>query len=67
MTSRLDDGATVTINPGGNLTINRNLMAGQGVGGTLIVNGGTCQVNGASLERAGSGIQVKNGGTLTQY
>jgi hypothetical protein len=61
------DGATATINPGGNLTIVHNLIAGQGVGGTLIVNGGTCQVNGGSLQRPGSGIQVKNGGTLTQY
>jgi PKD repeat protein len=61
------DGATVTVNSTGNLTISRNLADGQGVGGTLIVNGGTCQVNGVSLQRLGSGIQVKNGGTLTQY
>jgi PKD repeat protein len=61
------DGATVTVNPAGNLTIGHNLADGQGAGGTLIVNGGTCQVNGVSLQRIGSGIQVKNGGTLTQY
>jgi hypothetical protein len=61
------DGAIVTINAGGNLTIGHNLIDGQGIGGTLIVNGGNCQVNGASLQRTGSGIQVKNGGTLTQY
>jgi PKD repeat protein len=64
---QISDGATVTVNPTGNLTIGHNLADGQGVGGTLIVNGGVCQVNGASLQRTGSGIQVKNGGTLTQY
>jgi hypothetical protein len=63
----ISDGATVTVNPTGNFTIGRNLLAGQGTGGTLIVNGGTCQINGTTLERLGSGIQVKNGGTLTQY
>jgi PKD repeat protein len=60
------DGATVTVNPGGNLTVVHNLADGQGAGGTLIVYG-NCQVNGAALQRAGSGIQVKSGGTLTQY
>jgi hypothetical protein len=60
------DGATVTVNSTGNLTINRYLADGQGAGGMLIVYG-TCQVNGASLQRMGSGIQVKNGGTLMQY
>jgi hypothetical protein len=63
---QISDNATVTINPGGNLTINHNLADGQGSAGTLIVYG-TCQVNGTTLQRAGSGIQVKNGGTLTQY
>jgi PKD repeat protein len=60
------DGTTVTVNPGGNLTIGHNLADGQGAGGTLIIYG-NCQVNGAALQRAGSGIQVKSGGTLTQY
>ena len=61
------DGATVNVNAGGSLTINHDLLAGQGIGGTLIVNGGTCVINGEALQRPGSGIQVKNGGTLTQY
>jgi PKD repeat protein len=61
------DGATVTINPGGNLTINHNLMAGQGIGGILIVDGGTCQVNGGSLHRPGSGVLIKSGGLFNQY
>lgn len=61
------DGGTVSVNAGGNLTVNNDLMAGQGTGGTLIVNGGTCTVHGDALQRSGSGIQVKNGGTLTQY
>jgi PKD repeat protein len=63
---QISDGATVTVNPGGNLTIGHNLADGQGAGGTLIVYG-NCQVNGALLQRLGSGVQVKNGGTLTQY
>jgi hypothetical protein len=61
------DGATVTVIAGGNLTINNDLLTGQGTGGTLVVNGGNCVINGDALQRAGSGIQVKNGGTLTQY
>jgi hypothetical protein len=61
------DGATVTVIAGGNLTINNDLLTGQGTGGTLIVNGGNCVINGDALQRQGSGIQVMNGGTLTQY
>lgn len=64
---QISDNATVTVNPGGNLTISHNLADGQGAGGTLIVNGGSCQVYGATLERTGSGVQVINGGTLTQH
>lgn len=62
----IQDGALVTVNSTGNLTLNGKLKTGQGSSGTLIINGGDCQVYGNALSRLGSNIQVKNGGTLTQ-
>jgi hypothetical protein len=60
----IKDGAQLTIQPGATMNITGDLNVGQGTGGTLTVNGGTCNVTGLVNALPGSTVDVKNGGLL---
>jgi PKD repeat protein len=63
---QIKDGATMTVQPGATLSITGNLAVGQGVSGTMIINGGTCNVTGVVTTSPGSTIQVMNNGVMNE-
>lgn len=63
---QIKDDATVTVQPGAVLNVSGSLTVGQGLGGQLIVNGGTCNVTGLLQTMPGGSINVINGGLLNE-
>jgi len=60
----IQDGGVLTLNSGANFTANGNMTIGQGVSGSVIVNGGTGLVVGTTIVNPGGLLQI-NGGNFT--
>jgi PKD repeat protein len=60
----IKDGAQMTVQAGATMNITGDLNVGQGTGGVLIINGGTCNVTGVVNALPGSTVDIKNGGLL---
>ncbi len=59
------DNGTLTVSSGSVLNVQGNLVIGEGVSGTLTVNGGACNVTGTITASPGSTVSLINNGTLT--
>jgi PKD repeat protein len=60
------DNSTLTVQPGATINVNGNLNVGQGVSGTLNINGSTCNVTGQINVSTGGTVNVSNGGQLKE-
>jgi PKD repeat protein len=60
----IKDGAQMTVQAGATMNVTGDLNIGQGTGGILIINGGTCNVTGVVNSLPGSTLDIKNGGLL---
>jgi len=61
---QINDGATVTIQPGATLNISGDLIVGDGSSGALIIDGGTCNLSGQVTANPGSVIELINSGVM---
>jgi hypothetical protein len=64
---QIKDGAIVAVPPGATLTINGNLVVGQGNSGILVVDGGTCNLSGQIGLNPGSVVDLINGGVMIDH
>jgi PKD repeat protein len=60
----IKDGASMTVQTGLTMNVAGDLTIGQGSGGLLLINGGTCNVTGVVYSLPGSTLDIKNGGIL---
>lgn len=62
----IEDNGDLNIDAGSTLNVSGNLIVGQGTGGSLIVNGGTCNVTGTITVTPASTVTILNGGLLIE-
>jgi len=61
---QINDGATVTIQPGATLNVSGDLIVGEGSSGAIIIDGGTCNLSGQVTANPGSVIELINSGVM---